>query len=384
MRIELLDPKYREQRRDLDAKRAQQSALYAGADPSRFLKQFAGARTDIFGQKAEEEARARREEEERRQAKEREKIVWDGHAASRTNTVDQYQKTINLEEQIANIQRRHRLNAEESNIGPQMGPSQQGPAGYDQGMPPQAEGMPPNLPPGVGLPGRPPMPSYMSQDGSGSPVPPSGPSAGSPAPGIHPSRMQAGIDPSRAAGLKRPAEGEPAEQPPPQRPAMMEQSEGGYPGMQQPYYGGPPPGVPAGPAAMGSMSPPAGAPTAPRQDAPRPPVQVNSLPKKTDGTLYPEEDWLRYNHMPVTLSIKLPDAPNVSPKCDGSTVTFEALPPASPVSAIRDRVHAEILESTVGASKLKLEVNGKAMTLKQTLAYWNLLDGDTITVSLRK
>ncbi len=78
VRFELLNPAYREQRQQLESKKAQQAALQAGADPTYYLKQLASARDD-----EDEEARLRREAEEKRLAKEKEKIIWDGHAKSR-------------------------------------------------------------------------------------------------------------------------------------------------------------------------------------------------------------------------------------------------------------------------------------------------------------
>lgn len=120
VRIELLNPQYRQQRADIEARRAQQAELATGADPSRFLKQFAGARTDIFGLQGQEMSAAKREEEERRRAKEREKVIWDGHAASRGRTRDDYNRPEMVENNMRDIQGRFKAPDTES-IGPQIG-----------------------------------------------------------------------------------------------------------------------------------------------------------------------------------------------------------------------------------------------------------------------
>ena len=45
------------------------------------------------------------EEEERLKRREREKVVWDGHTASKANTLDKFSTTVNFDEQIAAIHR---------------------------------------------------------------------------------------------------------------------------------------------------------------------------------------------------------------------------------------------------------------------------------------
>jgi splicing factor 3A subunit 1 len=60
---------------------------------------------DIFGAEADEERRKREEEEEREKRKEREKVVWDGHTASKANTLDKFSTNVNFDEQIAAIHR---------------------------------------------------------------------------------------------------------------------------------------------------------------------------------------------------------------------------------------------------------------------------------------
>jgi splicing factor 3A subunit 1 len=105
MRIELLDPRWKSQRDALEARKAQTSELQRGANVVSSLKNLARTRVDIFGAEADEERRKREEEEEQAKKKEREKGVWDGHTASKANTLDKYSANVNLDEQIAAIHR---------------------------------------------------------------------------------------------------------------------------------------------------------------------------------------------------------------------------------------------------------------------------------------
>ncbi len=105
MRIELLDPKWKEQRDVLEARKAQASELQRGANVVSSLKNLARTRVDIFGTETDEERRKREEEAERERRREREKVVWDGHTASKANTLDKFSTNVNFDEQIAAIHR---------------------------------------------------------------------------------------------------------------------------------------------------------------------------------------------------------------------------------------------------------------------------------------
>ena len=105
MRIELLDPRWKSQRDVLEARKAQASELQRGANVVSSLKNLARTRVDIFGAEADEEKRKKEEEEERLRRREREKVVWDGHTASKANTLDKFSSNVNFDEQIAAIHR---------------------------------------------------------------------------------------------------------------------------------------------------------------------------------------------------------------------------------------------------------------------------------------
>lgn len=105
MRIELLDPRWKSQRDQLEARKAQSSELQRGANPVSSLKNLARTRVDIFGAEEDEEKRKREEEEERLKRREREKLVWDGHTASKATTLDKFATNQNWDEQIAALHR---------------------------------------------------------------------------------------------------------------------------------------------------------------------------------------------------------------------------------------------------------------------------------------
>lgn len=105
MRIELLDPRWKSQRDQLEARRAQLTELQRGANVESSLRSLARARTDIFGSEVDEEKRKKEEQAELERRKEREKNVWDGHTASKDKTLDKFQTNSNIEEQIAAIHR---------------------------------------------------------------------------------------------------------------------------------------------------------------------------------------------------------------------------------------------------------------------------------------
>lgn len=105
MRIELLDPRWKSQRDQIEARRAQLNELQRGANVEASLRSLAKARVDIFGTEVDEEKRKREEEAEQERRREREKNVWDGHTASKEKTLDKFQSNSNIDEQIAAIHR---------------------------------------------------------------------------------------------------------------------------------------------------------------------------------------------------------------------------------------------------------------------------------------
>lgn len=300
VRFELLDPRFREQRRELESKRAQHNALSEGADPSRSLRQFAGNRTDIFGGEVEEEAQKRREQEEARKRKEREDIVWDGHAASKVDTRAVFNRPDALQSEMQQIQKRFKTDQTKNYLGPQM---------YDQ-QPAQFA-----------------SPVHMQDSASIQQQPSAVPLASS--------------SPMQQNGYH--AGGQYSQQYYPQQGQMMQQ--------------------------------------VPQYDRQYDQTPQYNLEKRTDGGLHPEAQWLQFHPHPISIVIQLPNAQAISNVCDGSRITFKALPMQTTIANIRDKLQSETLNGKIGASRLKLRVEGnKPTTLRQTLAHWNLTDQDELTL----
>lgn len=303
VRFELLDPRFREQRRELESKRAQHNALYEGADPSQSLRQFAGNRTDIFGGEMEEEAHKRREQEEARKRKERESIVWDGHAASRLDTRAEFNRPDALQSEMQQIQKRFKTDQPKNYLGPQM---------HDQ-QPAQFA-----------------SPVHMQDTATIQQQPSTVPLVSSAAP----------------------------------------MGQNGYP---QGHYSQ---GNPSERQIINS-------PSYPNYTAAYDQRSPYTLEKRTDGGLYPEAQWLQYHPNPIDIVIQLPKAESISSACDGSRITFRSLSMQTTIGSIRDKLQSETLDGKIGASRLKLRVEGKKpTTLRQTLAYWNMKDQDELMLNV--
>ncbi|WRT66122.1 uncharacterized protein IL334_003075 [Kwoniella shivajii] len=337
MRIELLDPKWKEQKRNLDMRRAQAQQLQQGADVVASLKNLAHARTDLFGDEMDEAERKRREEEEKQKRREREKIIWDGHTASAAKTAETFQSSFSVEDQIRKLHSRIGLTEAPTNAaGPQIGP----------GAPGQSQAIPPPLAAGLQTPGggtaysgatisaAPTGPStkeYISTpyDPSFSPAnqPPSAPSA----PSIHPSRMAA----INAAGGSSPVTGQ----------------------------------------------------TRPYQDdgsADKPVFKRPKIEKLPYGQLYTETDWTSLHPDPISISIQLPNMPEKPEwKLNGSIITIPDLTVKTLFSTIRERIK-RIVDADLPISRMRLDYGAKVMNNASTLASVNLDDGDLLTLVLKK
>ncbi|WVF71719.1 hypothetical protein IAT40_006527 [Kwoniella sp. CBS 6097] len=355
MRIELLDPKWKEQKKQLELRRAQAQQLQYGADVVGSLKNLAHARTDLFGDELDEAQRRQREEEEKQKRKEKEKIIWDGHTASAARTTQTFHTQFDLDNQIKSMHSRIGLTDAPSNAaGPQIGP----------GAPGQPQSIPPPLAAGLATPGGgtaysgatisaaptgPTSKEYISTpyDSSFSPAPPPPASANLPpiptAPSIHPSRMAAinaaqggGSSPgggaSPVAGHVRPREGD----------------DGAVAGGEAPVFKRP---------------------------------KIEKLPY---GQLYSEADWTRMHPDPINISIQLPDMPEKPEwRLNGSIITVSDLPVTTLFSTIRERIK-RIVDADLPISRLRLDYGPKVMNNASTLASVNLDDGDSLTLVVKK
>ncbi|KAJ8663764.1 hypothetical protein O0I10_000037 [Lichtheimia ornata] len=103
MRIELLDPKWKEQKLAAEAKTKDSNLLQEGTDVAKILKNFSGYRSDIFGE--EETAIGKKIHEEEEEARKKERVTWDGHTATISLATQRAQQNTSIEEQIAAIHR---------------------------------------------------------------------------------------------------------------------------------------------------------------------------------------------------------------------------------------------------------------------------------------
>lgn len=122
IRIELLDPRWKDQKRDLEQRRQQQQQLQIGADISKSFKNLAAARPDLFDETDETEAK-QREDEANRKRREREKIIWDGHTNSAAKTQSTFQTKFAGEDSARRAKEAAGISDTPINtVGPQAGP----------------------------------------------------------------------------------------------------------------------------------------------------------------------------------------------------------------------------------------------------------------------
>ncbi|KII88956.1 hypothetical protein PLICRDRAFT_175203 [Plicaturopsis crispa FD-325 SS-3] len=351
MRIELLDPRWKSQRDALEARKAQASELQRGANVVSSLKNLARTRVDIFGAEADEERRKLEEEAEKERRKEREKVVWDGHTASKANTLDKYQTNVNFDEQIAAIHRAHGLGPQEAGaIGPGIGPV---------AAPPPAMSLPPAP---ASLPAPPSQASSSGNPAYSAATVSSGPQPASvyPPPVMLPPLHYQGMDSVQAFGYQPPP-GVPATGPPGMHPARMAALAGGPPQT----------GTVRSADQMEGVG----------DDIP--PAKRQRVAKLPGGQLYPEQDWINMHPHPISLRIQLPeDKSKPEWKLDGSVVTISDLPMDLLVSTLRDRLlrHTGI---GVTASWIRFSYDMKMLANKNTIASYNLEDEDLLILSVR-
>lgn len=103
MRIELLDPKWKDQKLAMEAKQRDSNLLQEGNDVAKILKNISGLRPDIFGSdEVDANKRIRQQEEE---ARKKDRVTWDGHTATMGLANQRAQKS-SIEDQIAQMHER--------------------------------------------------------------------------------------------------------------------------------------------------------------------------------------------------------------------------------------------------------------------------------------
>ncbi|KAH8117529.1 Pre-mRNA splicing factor PRP21 like protein-domain-containing protein [Phellopilus nigrolimitatus] len=365
MRIELLDPRWKSQRDALEMRRAQLTELQRGANVESSLKSLARARVDIFGTEADEEKRRREEQAEQERRKEREKVVWDGHTASKDKTLDKFQTNVNFEEQIAAIHRAKGLSGVDAANGPGIGPSV-GP-GVTPSLPPPPASLPAPPRPITSTPGVAADPAFAAATVSAGPQPASMYSAQA-APVMLPPLHYQGLDAAQPFGFQPP-------------PTAAGAAAGMHPSRLAALAGTPPLPLPG--AQVGMVR------TAEQMEGAEgggdgvPPAKKQKVGRLPGGQFYPEQHWMELHPHPISIQVQLPvDGTKAEWKLDGSVVTLGEVPVTFLVSTLRDHVVRQ-MGSSVPLSRIMLSFGGKMLTNANTLASYNIEDEDLLVLGVR-
>lgn len=367
MRISLIDPKYKEQKERMFAK-IRETTLAHDDEISRNIVGLARTRPDIFGTTEEEVSNAVKAEIEKKKDEQPKQVIWDGHTGSIGRTANQA-------------------------LSQSMDGEDQNEINYNDGRPLPGPAAPP--PPRPGVPMLRPLP------------PPAGLSVNMPR--LPTSNMQYSVPTS--GGLMAPPPPRPPhplsqmvpppppmQMPPGQQHMMMNRppmpppgsmNQPGMPvppapgsqftplGVHRPFTPVPPHGMPVPPLPMPQGMPP---PPPPPEEAP-PPLPEEPEPKRQkldDSTLIPEEQFLAQHPGPVRINISVPNIDEGNLKGQVLEITMSL---NETVGSLKEKVSGEI---QLPANKQKL--SGKAGFLKDNLklAYYNIGDGETLTLSLRE
>lgn len=118
------------------------------------------------------------------------------------------------------------------------------------------------------------------------------------------------------------------------------------------------------------------------QDAP--PAKRQRVAKLPGGHLYPEQDWINTHPVPISIVVQLPKIPETPEwKMDGSSITIPDLPVTLLVSTLRERIVRHI-DSPLAPGKVKMSYSGKPLSNQQTMALYNLEDGDTLVMDVQR
>ncbi|KAJ1499769.1 SF3a splicing factor complex subunit [Coelomomyces lativittatus] len=129
MRIELLDPKWREQRQAYEQAKRETNLNKEGEQVVHSLKTFAEYRKDIFGGDEVDLQKKIEEDLERQRELSKKKVIWDGHTASIATATQKVKEIVPLDEQIMSIHKAKGL-IEEPNVHGPTAPWVQAPSTF--------------------------------------------------------------------------------------------------------------------------------------------------------------------------------------------------------------------------------------------------------------
>ena len=312
----MLDPRWKEEKKQADLNRAASAVMPGGTDVSASIRAIAAHRPDIFGENIGE-AEKQRQAAELAKSRAREKNVWDGHAASKETTTMRYQQTANYDDQIAALHRaKGLLPTEESNIGPTMPEPSEMPETVVEAPTPAMT----TLTTGASISAAPQPPQVILERTTSSNF---ATSVGPP-PGFAPQDV--------------PASGSPMPAPPlpaglPQRPSVSTPGEG-LPTDNAAGLAPPAPTPTAADAQQSGVSP-NGTRPAPDEAEDEPSAK---RARRDEGHIVPEEEWLAKHPDPVKITVQLPEYP-AKPAwgCKGQAVELE-VPLTLLIGTVRDRI----------------------------------------------
>ncbi|KAG9290545.1 hypothetical protein G9A89_020915 [Geosiphon pyriformis] len=386
VRVELLDPKWKEQKLAAEAKKKESNLLQEGTDVAKNLKAFSGYRSDIFGTEETEIGRKIGEEEEKRKRIEKEKVVWDGHTASINMATQRAAAGVSIDEQIAAIHRSKGLTSDsDSKIGPRI-PLSQDPQQHLLHQPsPQHQLLQHQLQPlqGASSPNSQPtpFPGYPSLPTTSNPVMPPVSSAGvysgyvaSSAPFAH--QLPGYIAPISAQVSSSHMHARP---PMPSVPQSLNR-----PTQPQIMSVAPPPLPPAPPSLPSSGSNGTQEIGRANEESEFTLGPSNKRQKiEGIGGLVSEDIWLSNNQAVITLQIQCPSIPEKPEwNCHGQTILFGNLPLTTLVSSLKEKIATQLGFPT-GRQKLSLGGSGAVMKNQVTLAYYNMEDGGIIGLQVK-
>ncbi|KAI9489315.1 Pre-mRNA splicing factor PRP21 like protein-domain-containing protein [Zychaea mexicana] len=361
MRIELLDPKWKEQKLAAEAKKKDSNLLQEGTDVAKILKNFSGYRTDIFGSEETEIGKKVHEEEqeEAEDAMKKERVIWDGHSATINLATQRAQQHTSIEEQIAAIHRSKGFTGD--GYGP-AGPRMPGSNYPDPSMAPPQPGQ---------------QPYYSAPPPSGSvPIPDGGAFNNQlpnmyaqpqqqlpPQPTMNTPEQPAGGD----AGVRK-AEDELEGQSEAKR-ARMDSHD-----QTQTQASPAAPATPMTPATPAKAIPTPAAAGTPTGAAP---LGANTA-ANTGAPQWSDQP------LSITLNIATPNMPE-KPEWNlkGETITISDMLPSTLVSTVKDRISSQ-LGMPAGKQKLSTTGNNVVLNNSKSLHFYGIMDGNTITLGLKE
>eukprot|EP00795_Rhopilema_esculentum_P012737 gene12737-3463_t len=366
MKINLLDPRWKElKQRAADEKRQQEQMFAEGVSVGSTLKDLAQYRPDIFGVGAEEIMIGKKAGDEDKRG---DKVVWDGHTASMERATKLAQANITLEEQIEAIHKAKGLIAtdDEGKIGPSVPkPPEATDFGY-RPQPPQmsTHGEPPKRPEPPRQPEPPPLiqpPPLLPTSKQGNPLgdhhPPS---MGLPPPPILPPPVP-------------PLVMQPPIPPPNVKPGLL----GLAPGQAPPGVPMPPVPLPQG---LPQPIPPPQLPDSLQEDRSDEPYAKRSR-MDGDNELMGEQEFLATHPSPVTFKVQVPEMREKTEwRCHGQALMF-TLPLTDQISVIKAKVHDA---TGMPAGKQKLQIETMFIKDSNTLAFYNFTSNTVVGLQLKE